>query len=142
MMRYLREHTELHIAETDEEVMRANDSVWPDDDLKNKVLIPKTTNEILSRENVIYFASYIPAELIRKAKRQDFKIIVLEIPLEELLKRDNKRMVEENYESVSQWFAGQLDNFQDLEKQSLVDQIIDGHKPIEQLAEEIIDLAK
>ena len=43
LMRYLREHTGLHIAETDEEVMKANDGVWPDDELKNKVLVPKTT---------------------------------------------------------------------------------------------------
>lgn len=141
-MRYLREHTELNIAETDEEVMRANNNVWPDDELKNKVFIPKTTNEILGRENVIYFANYIPTELIQKAKERGFKIIVMKIPLEELLKRDKGRMHEENYESVSQWFAGQLDNFQDLMKQDLVGQTIDGHKPIEQLAKEIISLAK
>lgn len=66
LMRYLREHTDLHIAETDEEVMKANNDVWPDDELKNKVLVPRTTNEIISRENVVYFASYIPTELIQK----------------------------------------------------------------------------
>ena len=29
LMRYLREHTDLHIVETDEEVMKANNDVWP-----------------------------------------------------------------------------------------------------------------
>ncbi len=92
LMRYLREHTDLHIAETDEEVMKANNDVWPDDELKNKVLVPKTTNEIITRENVIYFASYIPTELLQKAKKKGFKIIVLETPLEVLNKRNTNRM--------------------------------------------------
>jgi hypothetical protein len=33
-MRYLREHTDLYIAETDEEVMKANNDVWPDNEIK------------------------------------------------------------------------------------------------------------
>ncbi len=64
LMRYLREHTDLQIAETDEEVMKANNDVWPDNDFKNQVLVPQTTKEIISRKNVIYFASYIPNDLL------------------------------------------------------------------------------
>ena len=140
LMRYMREHTGLHIAETDEEVMKANDGVWPDDELKNKVLVPKTTNEIITRENVIYFASYIPTELLQKAKKKGFKIIVLETPLEVLNKRNTNRMKVEGYDDVSQWFKGQLDNYQSLAEKHIVDQEVNGNQTVEKVAAEIKSL--
>ena len=142
LMRYLREHTGLHIAETDEEVMKANDGVWPDDELKNKVLVPKTTNEIITRENVIYFASYIPTELLQKAKEKGFKIITLGIPLEVLEKRNEKRMKAEGYDDVSQWFKGQLDNYQSLAENNIVDQVVNGNQTVEKVAIEIKNLTQ
>ena len=142
LMRYLREHTGLHIAETDEEVMKANDGVWPDDELKNKVLVPKTTNEIITRENVIYFASYIPTELLQKAKDKGFKIITLGLPLEVLEKRNEKRMKAEGYDDVSQWFKGQLDNYQSLAEYHIVDQAVNGNQTVEKVAIEIKNLTQ
>ena len=142
LMRYLREHTDLHIAETDEEVMKANDGVWPDDELKNKVLVPKTTNEIITRENVIYFASYIPTELLQKAKEKDFRIIVLETPLEVLNKRNTNRIKIEGYDDVSQWFKGQLDNYQSLAENHIVDQVVNGNQAVEKVADEVKNLTQ
>ncbi len=140
LMRYLREHTDLHIAETDEEVMKANDGVWPDDELKNKVLVPKTTNEIITRENVIYFASYIPTELLQKAKEKGFKIIFLETPLEVLKKRNTNRMKVEGYDDVSQWFRAQLDGYKWLVENNIVEQTINGNQGVEKVAAEIKNL--
>ncbi len=77
LLRYLREHTDLNIAETDEEVMKANMGEWPDDKLKNEILVPQTTKEIISRPAVVYFASYIPEELIKSARSNGFRIILL-----------------------------------------------------------------
>jgi guanylate kinase len=142
LMRYLREHTDLHIAETDEEVMKANNGVWPDDELKNKVLVPNTTNEIITRENVIYFASYIPTELLQKAKKKGFKIIVLETPLEVLNKRNTNRMKVEGYDDVSQWFKGQLDNYQSLAENHIVDQVVNGNQTVEKVADEVKNLTQ
>jgi shikimate kinase len=142
LMRYLREHTDLHIAETDEEVMKANNGVWPDDELKNKVLVPNTTNEIITRENVIYFASYIPTELLQKAKKKGFKIIVLETPLEVLNKRNTNRMKVEGYDDVSQWFKGQLDNYQSLAENHIVDQVVNGNQTVEKVAVEVKNLTQ
>jgi len=134
LMRYFREHTDFHIAETDEEVMKANNDVWPDNELKNKVLVPKTTNEIISRDNVIYFASYIPTDLLRKAKSKGFKIILLDVPLEVLNIRNKKRMEEEGYDDVSQWFEGQLNNFEELKKDGIIDVTINGNSSIADVA--------
>lgn len=41
LMQHLREHSKLKVAETDEEVTKANNGVWPDDEYKNNVLILK-----------------------------------------------------------------------------------------------------
>jgi guanylate kinase len=137
LMRYLREHTDLHIAETDEEVMKANNDVWPDNDLKNKVLVPQTTNEIISRENVIYFASYVPEDLLLKAKQKGFEIVILEVPLKVLNERNEKRMAEEKYDDVSPWFSGQLDNFKELKSKGITDYFINGNQDIEKVAKDL-----
>jgi len=142
LMRYLREHTDLHIAETDEEVMKANNNVWPNNDLKNKVLVPQTTNEIISRESVIYFASYIPDDLLIKAKQKGFKIVILEVPLNILSERNEKRMADEKYDDVSPWFNGQLDNFKELKSKGITNYSINGNQDIEKVADDLRDFIK
>lgn len=137
LMRFMREHTDFHIAETDEEVMKANNNVWPDDELKNKVLVPKTTNEIISRENAIYFAGFIPDELLIKAKQKGFKIVILEVPLKVLIERNEKRMDEEKYDDVSAWFKGQLDNFAELKLKGIANYSLNGDQNIEKVVNNI-----
>ena len=137
LMRYLREHTDLNIAETDEEVMKANNNVWPENDLKNKVLVPQTTNEIISRENVIYFASYVPEDLLLKAAQKGFKIVILQVPLKVLNERNEKRMAEEKYDDVSPWFRGQLDNFKVLKSKGIANYSINGNQAIEKVAKDL-----
>jgi len=139
LMRYFRENTDLHIAETDEEVMKANGDIWPDDKLKNETLVPKTTREIITRENVIYFASFIPPELLIEARARGFKIGVLEVPIEELRKRNIQRMEVEGYDDVSQWFEAQLNGFKVLRKMGIVDFSLDANQDIGKVAQAIQD---
>jgi predicted ABC-type ATPase len=141
LMRYLRENTGLHIAETDEEVMKANNDIWPDDELKNTVLVPQTTKEIISRDSVIYFASYIPKELIREARQKGFTILLMKIGIAELATRNKKRMSVEGYRDVSPYFEMQLEAFAQLESESLIDKTIDGERSVEEIAREISQLA-
>jgi len=138
LMRYMREHTGLHIAETDEEVMKANNDVWPNDELKNNILVPQTTKEIINRDSIVYFASYIPVELIKEARINGFKVILLTISMEELVKRNKKRMQLENYQDATPWFAMQLDDYEQLKKYGLIDVVIDGTQTVEILAEQIV----
>lgn len=141
-MRYLREHTKLNIVETDEEVMKANSNVWPDDKLKNEVLVPQTTKEIITRDSIVYFASYIPDDLIAEARQNGFKIIVLNFSLKTLDERNKKRMQVENYEDVSPWFKMQLDNYKKLKDLNYIDVVIDGNQSVETISEVLISLTK
>lgn len=141
LMRYLREHTKLNIAETDEEVMKANNDVWPDDKLKNEILVPQTTKEIISRPQVVYFASYVPDELIKEARNKGFKIILLDLTIEQLAERNNNRMSIENYQDASPWLKLQLDTFKRLQKGGLIDLVIDGNRSVKDLAKQIQELS-
>lgn len=141
LMRYLREHTDLHVLETDEEVMKANNNVWPEDNsYKDQVLLPKITEEVIKQDNVLFIASYIPTNLIRKARQQGFKVIVLKITLEELQRRNAKRMDQESYEDANPWHKGQLEDYKRLSEEGLIDGTIDGHQSTSQIAEEIVKL--
>lgn len=143
LTRYLREHTDLHIAETDEEVVKANNNEWPsDDEYKDNVLIPQTASEVISRAEVVYFMKDIPVELLKKARRNGFKIIVLKLTLRQLNSRNTKRMKEEGYDDASRWFQGQLDELDRLNHQDLVDVIIDGNLSTPKIADEILGLIK
>ena len=140
-MRYLREHTDLHVVETDEEVMKANNNVWPkDNDYKDQVLLPRVTNEIIEQDSVLFIASYIPTELLRKAKERGFKIVILQLTLEELKRRNAKRMNKESYDDATPWLKGQLEDYQRLSQEDLVDNTIDGHQSTSQITEEITKL--
>ena len=141
-MRYLRIHTELEIAESDEEVMKTNDNVWPDKELKNKILVPKITEEVISRTEVVYFASFVPDDLIKEARDNGFKIILLDLSMQKLTKRNEERMKVEGYQDASPWFQLQLDTFNRLNKEGLVDVIIDGGKAVESIASDITELAQ
>lgn len=123
-MRYLREHSTLHAAETDEEILKANNGIWPTDDYKNKVLIPQTTNKIISQTNIVYLAKDMPDDLLRKARDNGFKVIALRLTLQQLDERNTRRINEEGYDDASQWFRGQLEHLENLSKASLVDEYI------------------
>ena len=143
LMRYLREHTDLHIAETDEEVVKANNNEWPsDDEYKDSVLIPQTTSEIISRAEVVYFMKDVPVDLLKKARQNGFKVVVLKLTINQLKDRNTKRMKEEGYDDASQWLQGQLDELDRLNHQGLVDVIIDGNLPTPRIADEILGLIK
>jgi guanylate kinase len=143
LMRYLRKHTDLVIAEMDEELVKINNGKWPfDDRYKNSVLVPKVTNKIIKSDKVVYLSSYVPDELAQKAKDNGFTIVLLDVSLEQLKQRDAIRIAEESYESVSRYFDMQLKGFERLKKKGLIDKTIDGHQSTKEIAEEIVRLAK
>lgn len=143
LMRYLRNNTNLHIVETDEEVLKANNDVWPDDnDYKDRILLPIIADKVIKQDEILFMGSYIPNEFLRKAKENSFKIVLLQVPMDELKKRNVKRMSEEGYDDASPWIEGQLENYRRLSQERLIDNTIDGHQSTHNIAEEIIKLSK
>lgn len=59
IVRYLREHTSLHVSEIDEEILSVNDGVWPDDNkYKDEVLVPAIYKRLAKQEDIVFFANY------------------------------------------------------------------------------------
>jgi predicted ABC-type ATPase len=135
LMRYLREHSDFNVMEMDEEVMKENNNKWPDDnDYKDKVLVPKIVKKILDEDNVLYLASYVPDELLIKARSKGFKIVLINLSIEELNRRNKERMRVEDYADASPWLQLQLDTFTKLRNKGLVDKVIDGHSSTKDIA--------
>jgi hypothetical protein len=142
LMRYLRTHTDLNIAETDELLTEANMGTYPTGKIKNHKLISETTMEVITGPSVVYLAQYIPEELLKLSRTKGFRTVLLGISLDELKKRNTQRMEIEHYPDASQWFQGQLDYFVSLCQKGLIDEVIDGTLPVKVLAEKIYALAK
>lgn len=139
LMRYMREHTDFNILEMDEEVMKENGNIWPDDNnYKDQVLVPKIVEKILNENNVLYLASYVPEELLIKAREAGFMVIILDVSLEELNRRNKERMGAEHYDDASPWLQLQLDTIAKIKDKGIVDKVIDGHQETKCIADQII----
>lgn len=142
LMRYLRQDEKLNVREMDEEVMKANNNKWPNDNAyKDKILVPKVVSEIIAESEVIYLASYVPDEQLKLARDRGFKIVLLGIPLEELKLRNKKRMEIEGYDDATSWLQMQLDAFRRLQDQGLIDAVINGQNSTEKIAQKILNEA-
>lgn len=143
LMRYLREHTDLEIAEMDEKIIRANNNQWPTDGkYKDQVLVPKITREIMKMDKVIYLASYVPTEQLREARNHGFTSVLLKLNINQLTARNAKRVEEEGYKDATPWRDIQLETYDKLAKEGLIDKTIDGNQPTSKIAEEVIKLAQ
>lgn len=143
LMRYLRQQTRLRIAEMDEEVLKANGNKWPsDDNYKNQVLVPKVTEDIIKTDEVIYMASFVPIALVKQARDSGFKLVLLELSLEQLKERNAERMKTEGYDDATPWLQMQLDDYKKLSDSQLVDQVINGNLPTAKIADEIIKIVQ
>ena len=124
----------------DEMLTEANNGEFPTDNhFKNTVLAPKVIAEILSKDEIIFFTNtdYLSMEDLRLAKEKGFKIVVLDITREELLKRNNIRVESEGYQDQGQWFDGMLKYQQQLKESGLVDLVIDATLSTSQIVSEL-----
>ena len=138
LMKYMREHTNLNVMEMDEEIIKINHGTWPNDNnYKDQILVPKIVENILDKDEVIYLASYVPDYLIEKARLNNFKVLLLEVSIDELIRRNKHRMKIERYEDASHWFRSQINTFNKLKEKELVDGVINGNSSTEDIAIEI-----
>ena len=138
LMKYMRKHTDFNIREMDEEVVVLNHGNWPEDnDYKDQVLVPKIVKDILKQSDVLYLASYVPEDLIIEARRNGFKIILIDVRIEELTRRNKERISTEKYADASPWLQLQLDTFAKLKNKGLIDKVIDGHSLTQDIASAI-----
>lgn len=141
IVRYLREHTSLHVSEIDEEILSANDGVWPSDNkYKDEVLIPAIYESIVKQENIIFFANYFaPLSQVESFRAAGFTVIQLELAYKEMLRRNKHRVEAEGYEDATQWLMGQVENHKEIREVGLVDRAIDATLSTAEIVHLLID---
>lgn len=136
---YLRAHTDLHLVEIDEEILKLNGGTWPKDDLhKEEVLEPQILDRVALLPMVIFFVNHLHTERTIKLRNHDFYVIALKAKKELLLQRNQQRMAKEGYPDASIYIDSQLSNIAELQKQGLIDRTIDAAQPTTTIAREII----
>lgn len=140
IIRYLRPKSHVPILEMDEELKILNNGEYPEDiEYKLKVLTPKIINKILNLKNIIFFTNtdYFTVDDLFIAKKRGFKIIQLELELDQLKQRNEYRVKKEGYEDLSKWFKGMLQYQEVLRNKGIVDKIIHADQPVKNIVKEI-----
>lgn len=136
-------HTQenLPLLEIDDELVRVNGGKYPEDvKYKHLVLAPQIIKDVLSRKEVVFFTNtdYFTCEDLKTAKSIGFKIIQLEVDLEELKRRNEGRVQIENRDDWSKWLVGMLKYQKDIKEKGLVDKVISMNQPIENAAKDLL----
>lgn len=142
LIRYLRENTQFPLLEVDEELTRVNNGVYPKDEKhKHTVLIPQIIEDILGRNEVVFFTNtdYFTLEDLGSAQKNGFHIVQLSLDLTELQKRNKFRVENENYSDLSQWLEGMINYQITIKEKGLVDKVIDAKQTTENIANELIE---
>jgi len=141
LVRYLRTSTKLPILEVDEELTRLNNGTYPTDDkYKHAVLIPQIVEDILNRDDVVFFTNtdyFTPTDL-KDARNKGFKIFQLWLDLNELQKRNKFRVKNEGYSDLSQGLEGMVNYQTIIKEEGLIDKVIDAKQATENIANELI----
>lgn len=143
LIRYLKTITDFSILEIDEELTRLNDGVYPlDNEYKHRVLVPQIIKKVLGWEKVIFFTNtdYFTSQDLKKAREKGFLIIQLDLNLKQLQKRNENRIKNEGYSDLNEWLEGMVRYQTQIREEGLVDKIIDGDRPTEDIAKELVFL--
>jgi adenylate kinase family enzyme len=81
----------LTVVEADDEVIRHNNGIWPEDEALIDKYFDQTSLRMLQEDNVLYVISWMDKVDILKFLDNGFKIIELHAQLEELIKRKINR---------------------------------------------------
>jgi guanylate kinase len=127
LVRYLREHfAELPVVEEEEMFMELNGGKYPDDhEFKEKIMRPKLNEKLRQMESSIFLSSYCDRELLIELKSKGFKVVQLQLEMDEFYERNERRMKEEEYDDARTWAKVIFGYHQDIKNEGLVDREID-----------------
>ena len=141
-VRYLRENYDFNIGEIDKELTNINGGSFPEDtERKQKSLAPKIIKQILKSAKILFFTNtyYFSDQDLIDARKRGFKIIQLNVSLDELKKRNDYRVKNEGYEDMSRWLEGMNDYQERISRKGLVDKKIDATQSTSKIVENLLD---
>lgn len=130
----------LHVVETDDAVLQAAGGSWPSTLDETHGLVVATAGQALAFDRVVHITSFVPTAMIRSARANGFTVALLDVPRDELERRNLDRLRRGQEEDMSHWFDMQVENYEDLAAAGLIDVVLDGTRPLEHVAESIVAL--
>lgn len=140
LLKYVRHaFPDLPLKELDDEMVWANGGSWPQGtEYRTDNLVPYIWEQVMSDSDIVFLASYIPADEVVRAKHNGFSVYVLEISRAAFMHRDHSRFSRTHHTEMSSWVAGHPDFIQDLEHAGLIDGYIDGEMTPDNIISEIM----
>jgi AAA domain len=136
--RLLRESHRRNAVDCDDEIARLNGGAWPGDfDTKNHVLLPRVLHAATISDDILLFNSYTPLVYVRRLRRAGFRIVLLDVSDEELLRRHAQRLAEEGWTNV-QWFETSKATIEELRATGWIDHTISGSAPPHEIASTLL----
>ncbi len=140
IIKHLAEELSFPIQESDDVLTSLNGGTYPlDSRLKREVLTPTMVNLVLNQQEIIFFtnAHYFNVANLVTAKKSGFKIILLTLTKEKMLSRNEKRIKDEGYDDLEQYFDNMLLYQQEIIKAGMVDEVIDVDKSLVEVLAQI-----
>ncbi|HEC63993.1 MAG TPA: hypothetical protein ENI23_01725 [bacterium] len=131
--------TSINIIEMDEELTRLNEGVFPANHKDKMKIARKAIKSLLAMKGIVFFTNtdYFTVKDLSEAREKGFKIIQLEVSLEELLKRNGKRVREEGYQDMSEWLPGMVEYQKETFQLGLIDKKLNGEDRAEDIVRDI-----
>jgi adenylate kinase family enzyme len=131
----------LEVWDTDDEILRLNNNIWPSIEDKNRELLPKIVDAAAQQHQIILLNSYMPVELALNLKQVGFRIVLLEVAEEELRRRHTKRAVEEGW-SNEEWFEWHQSAIKELRDRGLIDHVVSGEQTVDAITTCLLELQR
>ena len=125
------------VIDVDDELVELNGGTWPDIDTKNEKLLPLVLEAANAMPSVVVFNSYMPMDRTRWLKGEGFEVALLDVPAEELRRRDKCRFEAEGWTNI-EWFDWHQSVIRDHLDAALVDHVIDGSRPTDEIIADLI----
>jgi hypothetical protein len=129
----------LEVWDTDDEILRLNDNVWPTIEDKNLRLLPSIVGAAAKRRRVILLNSYMPVELALTLRPLGFRTVLLEVSEAELRRRHAERAATEGW-SNEEWFDWNQAAIQEMRDRGLIDSVVSGEQTADEIASCLLKL--
>lgn len=123
------------IVDVDDEMVRRNGGVWPAIEAKDR-LLGDVLEAAATEDEIVVLNSYMPLERTRWLRAHGFAVVLLDVPVAELRRRDDVRMAAEGWTN-REWADWHQDRIEEHRDADLVDHVVDGGRPAGEVADDL-----
>lgn len=130
----------LPVVDLDDELVRLNGGVYPDDETRKNVVAPQAWANVKAMPKVVVLHAVLTPEEVSGLRSAGFTTALLEVAEPELRRRHQKRLAEEGW-SNEEWLHANLALIESLREHDLFDHIIDAQQEAVAVAKDVLRLA-